>query len=70
MAVVALVAASCSNESDVQVVENTIENNALAPVTVRVADFSISQEEFPDAQGTRGATRAAEPHHVALRCLL
>jgi len=55
MAVVALVAASCSNESDVQVVENTIENNALVPVTVRVAGFSVSQEDF-----SGGATRAAQ----------
>ena len=60
MAVVALVAASCSNESDVQVVENTIENNALVPVTVRVDGFSVSQEDFSGGATTRAAQAAGD----------
>lgn len=56
MAAMVLLAASCSNES----VENLVENNAeqiTAPVRVRVSDFSMSMEAFA---GARGLTRAAE----------
>ena len=55
MAGIILLAASCStNES-----ENLVENpDGFAPVTVRVNDFSVSQEDFPDPQGARATTRA------------
>ena len=55
MAGIILLAASCStNES-----ENLVENpDGLAPVTVRVNDFSISLEDFPDTQGVLATTRA------------
>lgn len=48
-------ATSCTNES----IENVVENNAeqaTAPVTVRVSDFTITTEEMPSGGGT---TRAA-----------
>ena len=51
-----LAATSCTNESELTVVENNAEQ-ATAPVTVRVNDFSITQEEMPSGGGT---TRAAE----------
>ncbi|MBR1498285.1 MAG: hypothetical protein IJ615_01440 [Bacteroidaceae bacterium] len=55
MAVVVLLAAtSCSNES-IDVSNEQAVGQALAPVTVSVSGFSVSQEEFPD-----GTTRAAE----------
>ena len=54
-AAIALLAASCSNESELTVVENNAEQ-ATAPVTVRVSDFSISMMEIPDG----GTTRAAQ----------
>lgn len=53
--IVLLAATSCTNES----VENVVENNAeqaTAPVTVRVSNFSITTEEMPSGGGT---TRAA-----------
>ena len=55
MAGIILLAASCStNES-----ENLVENpDGFAPVTVRVNDFSISLEDFPDTQGVLATTRA------------
>lgn len=56
MAAMVLLAASCSNES----VENIVENNAepaVAPVRISVNDFSVSLEEFA---GARGLTRAVE----------
>ena len=45
-----LLAASCSNESELTVVEKQSET---APVTVRINDFSITQEDLP-------TTRAAQ----------
>ena len=51
-----LAATSCTNESDVTVVENNAEQ-VTAPVTVHVNDFSITQEEMPSGGGT---TRAAQ----------
>ena len=52
LAVIALLAASCSKET---VNEVTNPEQPTAPVTVRVNDFSISQEDLPD-----GSTRAAQ----------
>ena len=50
MAAIALLAAtSCTNESELTEVDNNAEQ-ATAPVTVRVNDFSITQEEFPESQ--------------------
>lgn len=51
-----LAATSCTNESELTVVENNTEQTT-APVTVRVNDFSITTEEMPSGGGT---TRAAE----------
>ena len=51
-----LAATSCTNESLESVVENNAEQG-YAPVTVRVNDFSITQEEMPSGGGT---TRAAQ----------
>ena len=45
MAAIALLAASCSNESELTGVENNTAQG-YAPVTVRVTDFSITQEAF------------------------
>ena len=54
-AFVLLAATSCSNES-VNGVESAVESQqALAPVTVTVAGFAVSQEEF-----SGGTTRAAQ----------
>ena len=49
-----LLAASCSTET----VDDVMNENALAPVTVSVNDFSVTQAEFPGgtAQGTTRAT--------------
>lgn len=54
--IVLLAATSCTNESVETVVENKAEQ-ATAPVTVRVSNFSITTEEMPSGGGT---TRAAE----------
>ena len=55
MAAAMLLAASCSNDSELT---NVVENQAeTAPITVRVSDFSVTQEEMPSGGGT---TRAAE----------
>ena len=51
-----LAATSCTNESELTVVENNAEQG-YAPVTVHVNDFSITQEEMPSGGGT---TRAAQ----------
>ena len=55
VALMGLLVASCS-QSDEQF-ENA-EAEGIAPVTVRVDEFAVSQEEFPDAQGARATTRA------------
>ena len=52
LAVIALLAASCSKET---VNEVTNPEQPTAPVTVRVSNLSISQEDLPD-----GSTRAAQ----------
>lgn len=49
-----LAATSCSNENDLAV---NIEEQAKAPVTVHVNDFSMSVSDFVE---TRGLTRAAQ----------
>lgn len=49
MAVVCLLAAaSCSTETETQV----LNNEAMAPVTVHVKDFCIVQEDFPTTRAT------------------
>lgn len=45
-----LLAASCSNESELTVVEN---QSVTAPVTVRINDFSITQEELPTTRAVQ-----------------
>ncbi len=52
LAVTALLAASCSKETTNEVIN---PEQPTAPVTVRVSDFSILQEDLPD-----GSTRAAQ----------
>ena len=54
MAALVLLAASCSNE---RINEVTNEEKATVPVTVRVSEFSVMQEEIPSGGGT---TRAAQ----------
>ena len=58
VALMGMLVASC-NQSDEQF-ENAAEAEGLAPVTVRVNDFSISQGEIPDASAvtTRGTAVA------------
>ena len=51
-AITLLAATGCTNESVNEVINNG--EQATAPVTVRVSDFSVSQEEMPS-----GSTRAA-----------
>ena len=51
LACVAVLFAACSTDND-----NNISGDTLVPVTVRVSDFSVSQEEFP---GTRTTTAPA-----------
>ena len=52
-----LLAASCSNESELNEVINS--EKATAPVTVRVNGFSITQEDFPSG-GTRAEQDVAD----------
>lgn len=62
-----LLAASCSNEESLDSSVNPSNEQAQAPVTVRVDGFAVEQGQFSDsarpasqggAQGTRAATRA------------
>lgn len=56
-------ATSCTNES----IENVVENNAeqaTAPVTVRVSDFTITTEEMPSGGGTTRAAVAPDSYDV------
>ena len=55
VALMGMMAASCSNESDELSNEQAVEQSQLVPVRVHVEGFSLSQEEFSGAQ-----TRAAE----------
>ena len=50
-----LLAAGCSNER-VELAENAVVERAVAPVTVRVSGFSISQEGFAWTRGTAVGT--------------
>lgn len=59
-----LLAASCSSDESLDSRANLSNEQVLVPVTVRVADFSVSQEEFPEAQGTRGANSGQEPQET------
>lgn len=51
LAGVAMLFAACSSETD-----NSIDDDTLVPVTVRVSGFTVSQEEF---SGTRATTAPA-----------
>ena len=55
MAGFALLAASCSNDESLDSSVNLSNAKALAPVTVRVSDFSMSQEDFPATRATQAA---------------
>lgn len=55
MAGFALLAASCSNDESLDSSVNPSNEQALAPVTVRVSDFSMSQEDFPATRATQAA---------------
>lgn len=50
-----LLAAGCSNER-VELAENAVVERVVAPVTVRVSGFSISQEGFAGTRGTAVGT--------------
>ena len=54
IAALTLIMLGCSSESS----EPTEVEKAMAPITVRVSDFSISLEDFPDTQGVLATTRA------------
>lgn len=64
MAGVILLAASCSSENEMSVNDAQVENaEVLAPVTVRVSDFSMSVEDIGGEvtrSGGLGTTRAAQ----------
>ena len=47
LAGVAMLFAACSSETD-----NSIDDDTLVPVTVRVSGFTVSQEEFSDTRAT------------------
>ena len=57
-----MVAASCSNDESLDSSVNlSSEQSQLAPVTVRVGEFAVSQRDFSDTddpQGARATTRA------------
>ena len=55
MAGFALLAASCSNDESLDSSVNLSNEQPLAPVTVRVSDFSMSQEDFPATRATQAA---------------
>ena len=59
MAAFMLLAASCSNEESLDSSVNLSSEQAVAPVTVHVDGFSVSQEEFSGAQ-TRAAQNVAD----------
>ena len=58
-----ILAASCSNES-VELSDEQTDEQGLTPVTVRVSDFSVEQEDFTGGTTrsgeARGTTRAAQ----------
>lgn len=55
MAGFALLAASCSHDESLDSSVNLSNAKALAPVTVRVSDFSMTQEDFPATRATQAA---------------
>ena len=65
MAGLALLAASCTNDSSVF----NNENSEKAPVTVRVDGFSISQEEFSGASRMTRATAVGDYSNVKVLTL-
>lgn len=65
MAGLALLAASCTNDSSVF----NNENSEKAPVTVRVDGFSISQEEFSGASRMTRATAVGDYSNVKILTL-
>ena len=54
MAGMILLAASCSSDESLNSSVNLSSEQALTPVTVRVNDFSISQEKFPTTRAAVG----------------
>ena len=50
VALMGMLAASCSNEESLDSSVNSNEQ-AQAPVTVSVSGFAVGQEEFPEASG-------------------
>ena len=60
IALMGMLAASCSNDESLDSSVNLSNEQAQPPVTVSVSGFAVGQEEFPDASGgtTRGTTRA------------
>ena len=59
-AAMALMAASCTNESFEQSSEQAVEQSQLTPVTVRVDGFAVSQSDFPAETRTRAAQDVAD----------
>ena len=63
VALMGMLAASCSNDESLDSSINLSGEQALVPVTVSVSGFAVSQEEFPGGTtrsgGSRGTTRAA-----------
>ena len=64
IALMGMLAASCSNDESLDSSINFSGEQALTPVTVSVSGFAVSQEEFPGGTtrsgGSRGPTRAAQ----------
>ena len=61
VALMGMLAASCSNDESLDSSVNLSSEQGLAPVTVSVSGFAVEQGEFPgtgEPQGTRAATRA------------
>jgi len=61
LAVVALICAACSNERDLNQVENNAEM-VLVPVTVRMTNFSITKEEMSSGGGVTRAEESASSY--------
>ena len=59
-AAMVLMAASCTSESVEQSSEQAVEQSQLAPVTVRVDGFAVSQSDFPAETRTRAAQDVAD----------
>ena len=61
VALMGMLAASCSNDESLDSSVNPSNEQTLAPVTVSVSGFAVSQSDFSDTdnpQGTRATTRA------------